>query len=119
MGASWGSLQDKGSQLGIIQSPRLLWINTKLELIGRKYVGDLEEYTVRYFSRSNGLTWVGPYYPDSAAYDDAGYCTMLEKSNGDFYMLSYAGTESDADIMEYIFAPFYGVYHNIRNMVIM
>lgn len=104
MGASWGSLLDKTSQLSVFQHPVIVDYSGKLFLIGRDRIAADERYTVAYYSDDDGTTWLGKYYPDDTNYDDSGYCDLVRRSNGDLYVLSYAGTTTDADIMEYIFA---------------
>jgi len=100
MGLTWSSLENKGSQLGVIQRPRVYKHGNLIYLIGRKLS---DPHTTLYFSKDNGAHWTGPFYPDPTSYADTGYCSMLKKSDGSFYMLSYAGTLTDADIMEYKF----------------
>lgn len=107
MGSSWGSLEDISNQVGIFQRARLHKYNGRVYAIGRDWVGGYDtQYTALYYSDDSGDNWHGPFYPDENSYGDAAYCEMIRRTDGVFYLLSYAGTQDDADIMEYVFEEF-------------
>ena len=101
LGATWNSREDVTRKISILQKPKLKTFGSLHFIFGRQV-----EYTVTrtvvYVSR-DGLNWNCRYVPITDIYADTGYCDMLQKSNGDYYMLSYGGTTLDADILEAIF----------------
>ena len=100
-GATWTGPKEMGN-LGILHRPRMKVLLGGILLIGRDVVGS-NEYTVVYFSKE-GYTFNQKFYPASVPSEDTGYCDVLQRANGDIYMVSYASTGSDsADIEEYIF----------------
>jgi hypothetical protein len=119
MGATWGSLEDITSQLAVFQRPRLHRYNGRVYLIGRDAISLTERYTALYYTDSGGTYWQGPFYMDEVGYVDSAYCEMLPRSTGEFYMLSYAGTKDDADIMEYIFEEQIYVLNDDVGQIIM
>ena len=103
-GATWTARQDITSQVGLMNKPRLSMFNDTLYLHGRFTIPSLgRATTVLHRSVDDGLTWTQGFYPDSLVQHwDCGYGDILKRSNGDIYMMYYAGDYSAADIVEYI-----------------
>jgi hypothetical protein len=106
---SWSYRSNMIHALGVIQKPRLYYIDSVLYLIGRKVSTEINtpdnarNSTVIFISYDKGERWSEAFFPDEYSYLDTGYCDFLIKTNGDVYMLSYAGTTHKAAIKEYIF----------------
>lgn len=103
MGLTWVRT-DILSSVGYLNKPILKKFDTNLYLIARYYQGSsTDDFTVVYVSEDNGVTWGGAFFPDQYGYSDTGYCGIMRRSNGDFYLLTYAGVTNAADIKEHIF----------------
>ena len=104
LGATWDVLTDVTASLSVLQRPRTRIVANepnRIYLFGRDTY--TSSYTVIYYSDDNGVTWSPPFRFSSIAYSDTGYCDMLQRSNGDYYLLSYTGTQASASIREYLF----------------
>lgn len=102
MGATWSAAADISAQVGVVQRPRLQDIEGRLFLYGRQYTDSFQRSCV-YWSDDDGVSWLGPFYPDGQSYKDTGYCDMLKRSNGSLYMVSYAGNFYATALVEYVF----------------
>mgnify|MGYP006286971691 CR=1 FL=1 len=106
LGQSWGPLEVATDSLGVLQRPKLRVFPNEPErvyLFGRDSLPGNQNKTVVYYSDDGGFSWSFKFYPEENSYLDAGYCDMLRRTNGVFYMLSYAGTSFETDIKEYLF----------------
>ena len=108
LGSSWGSLIDITESVGVVNRPRLHFFaedSGRLYMNGRYWTGTGKNQTVVYYSDDDGDTWSGAFYPDESIIYDAGYCDVLQKADGSFYMLTYEGPSMDeAAIVEYEFS---------------
>ncbi len=104
LGATWGTQIDITSQVGVLQRPRLRTFGSIILLYGRHYVTSTKFYTVVYVSTDSGVTFGERFYPDTANYQDGGYCDILQRTGGAYYMLSYGGLITTSDIKEYIWS---------------
>jgi hypothetical protein len=105
LGATWSARSEIQSQVSILNRPRLKYDGSRLLLTGRDYISATSFFTVVYASTDNGATWGSKFYPDLPGdYQDGGYCDWLKRTDGKYYMLSYAGLTTVADIKEYIFS---------------
>lgn len=89
------------STLGLVARPRLKTLAGGLMLIGRQELGT-HDRTVVWFSPDSGEQWEQQCYLDSI-FTDTGYCDLLERNDGKFYMLSYGGTQSAAAVRRLVF----------------
>lgn len=103
LGATWAAAVDITAQVGVVQRPRTYSIGGRIYLIGRQYAA-AGSRTVVYWSDDDGVTWQGGFYPDALAYDDTGYCDILQRTSGVFYMMSYAGHNARAGLTEFTFS---------------
>ncbi|MBI2098580.1 MAG: exo-alpha-sialidase [Candidatus Wildermuthbacteria bacterium] len=106
LGKTWGMLQDATSIFGALQRPKLqLFADepNRLYLYGRNQLGEVDDYTVLYYSNDKGATWSNGFYLDTTSYADTGYATLAKREDGTFYMLSYGGNSEKAEIKEYSF----------------
>jgi hypothetical protein len=110
LGSTWDTLDDEIAQLGLFLRPQFAVFSDepdRIYLHGRQIVIDLSgrwQFTAVYYSDDDGVTWEGPSSMDLVLHEDAGYCSMLKKTNGDYYLLTYEGTQDTSDIVEYIFS---------------
>jgi hypothetical protein len=104
LGATWGSLTDIKDNLTYMSRPKFREFAEypgKLFLVARSRTTSAgTHYASIFYTEDDGVTWFGPYFPDSAGYTDGGYNDILPTATG-FYMFSYGGTTTDSDIYEY------------------
>lgn len=100
LGATWGAREYITNQLSIMNKPRCKTIGGYHWVYGRDVRSS--NRTVIYRS-SDGVTWDARFYPSATIYTDTGYCDLLQRADGDFYMLDYGGTITAAQIQEYVF----------------
>ena len=89
LGKTWGMLQDATSIFGALQRPKLqLFADepNRLYLYGRNQLGEVDDYTILYYSNDKGATWSNGFYPDTTSYVDTGYATLLKRSDDTFYI---------------------------------
>lgn len=89
------------STLGLVARPRLKALAGGIILIGRQELG-IYDRTVVWFSPDDGERWEQQCYLDSI-FTDTGYCDVLERDDGRFYMLTYGGTQATAAIRRLVF----------------
>ena len=104
LGATWSAAVDITSLVGVIHKPRLYYLDGKVVLVGRYYIDAVNMMTVVHVTSDNGLTWSERFHPElPGVYQDAGYCDLLQRADGTYYMLGYAGMATMAVIKEYTF----------------
>jgi hypothetical protein len=90
--------------MGELERPRLLELDNGVLLFGRDQLGaSVSDYTVVWYSADGGLTWGRKFYPDTTAFSDCGYCDVLQRADGKFYMLTYGGTTLTASVRSCVF----------------
>lgn len=105
LGATWTvSHAALPANIGIIQKPRLRKFLNGIVMVGRDYLTADIQYTVVWYS-PDGLTWTRKFYPDSGWYSDCGYCDLVQRAAGAFYLLSYKGSypNGPCNVTEQIF----------------
>lgn len=108
-GVTWGTIQDYSNYFGRvgIHEPRLykfpigLGSPNRIFLAGRNYAGASLWKNWIQFSDDNGLTW-RPVYLDTMYVTDAGYVTVVVRSDGQLCCLAYTGSQTAARIVRYI-----------------
>lgn len=103
-----GTLTDVAVDLdSILQRPKLRRFGSSIYLFGRDLlnsVTNLQSVAV-WRSSDDGETWTVKFYPTGDTYNEGSYCDILQRANGDFYMLNYEGNSSDDGwITELIFS---------------
>ena len=105
MGTTWGALEDITAQVAVIQAPRMQdFGDGRIYLWGRNRQQETVQQISVYSTKDAGLTWEFEFNPDVDTCEDCGYGDVLQRSDDQFYMLCYAGTGTQSDIMQYVFA---------------
>lgn len=103
LGATWSDPQAI-TYMGVVQMPRMRKYADGILLFGREGVKGVENVRdVVWYSPNDGVTWCRKFYPGNSTYGDAAYNDVLQRADGTFYMLSYAGTDSAAAITSAVF----------------
>jgi hypothetical protein len=114
MGATWGSLTDVTSTVGIAGRQRVYtmmhlageagwWKDPRLVMTGyvHQTSGDSQDRrNAVWISPDRGTTWDGPHYIDTTT-EDAGYGDIFVKADGTYGVISYDGTLNAADLKQY------------------
>jgi hypothetical protein len=114
MGATWGTLTDVTSLVGIAGRQRVYtrmhlqgeagwWKDPMLLMVGFVHQTPTDSQDRRnaiWISPDRGLTWDGPHYLDSTT-EDAGYGDLFAKSDGTYAVVSYQGTLLAASLKQY------------------
>lgn len=103
LGVSW-SARESITGMGVFQRARMKALAGGILLFGREgtmTIGGV--YTCVWYSADNGTTWGRKFRPDTSVFSDAGYCDVLERADGKFYLLTYGGSTSAAVIRSAVF----------------
>lgn len=103
MGATW-SQPTAVPDIGVVQMGRIKHFAGGLMMFGRersKTAGVV--YTTVWYSTDGGVTWCRKFRADTTAYSDAGYCDVLERSDGKYYIMTYGGNVGAANIRDAVF----------------
>lgn len=95
----WASMDD----FGVVQKPTLRALAGGYMLVGRDGKMTVTAVTPLVMFSNDGVRWGRKFHPDSGSFNDAAYCAVLEKSDGNYYMLSYGGTTAAASIRDMVF----------------
>lgn len=101
LGATWSTAATI-TAMGIFQRPRLKALAGGVMMFGRDNTSG-NDHTVVWYSPNSGSSWCRKFYPDATAFADCGYCDVLEKADGNFYLLTYGGTTSAAKVRSAVF----------------
>ena len=113
MGATWGTLDNVTSSVGILGRSRVYtamhvrgeagwWKDPNLVMVGYVQQVSGSSQTRRnavWFSPDRGTTWDGPHYIDSST-EDAGYGDMFWNGSG-YSVINYQGTLTAASLKQY------------------
>jgi hypothetical protein len=113
MGATWGTLTDVTSSVGILGRNRVYtamhlrgeagwWKDPNLVMVGYVQQVSGSSQTRRnavWFSPDRGTTWDGPHYIDAST-EDAGYGDMFWNGSG-YSVVNYQGTLTAASLEQY------------------
>lgn len=102
LGQTWGTLTNVTGIFGVFHRPRMRSVGNRVYLYGRDLAAAAERLTVLWYSDDQGMTWEGPYYLNTTAFADGGYCDLLRRSNGQLYLLTYEGSSEAASVVEYV-----------------
>ena len=100
LGVNWGGREYVTNQLGIMNKPRCKTIGSHHWVFGRD-VRDAKRTVV--YRSADGLNFDGRFYPIPGAIEDTGYCDMLRRDDGTYYMQTYGGDLETASIYQCIF----------------
>ena len=100
LGQTWGAASEIEG-MGIFQRPRMKRYAGGVMMFGRDERGATDKTVVWYLPP--GGSWCRKFYPDASAFVDCGYCDVLERSDGTFYMLTYGGTTVVASVRSAVF----------------
>lgn len=103
LGATWGDREHLTYQLARMNKPRCKTLGGYHWMCGRDYrPGD---YRTIVYRSADAQTWEPRFYPFTAETEggDCGYCDLLQRADGDLYLLSYVGETIAAVITEAVF----------------
>lgn len=100
LGVTWGA-RTLIPDMGVLQRARMKALAGGILLYGRDQLA-LSDYTVVWYSL-DGVNWSRKFYPDTTYASDCGYCDVLPKDDGSFYMLTYAGSILAAKVRSAVF----------------
>ena len=103
LGANWSAQVDITSLVGVVQRPRLRSVDGGYILYGRHYQGISTMRDVIYFTSNAGTLWKYRHYLSGDIFTDCGYCDVLHVGGYEYYMVSYAGTKTAADLIDFRF----------------
>lgn len=101
LGQTWSARQAI-PDMGQLQRPRMKAFSGGILLYGRDQL-TLSDRTVVWYSADGGTTWGRKFYTGTAVAADTGYCDVLERSDGKFYIMTYGGTTSAAGVRYAVF----------------
>lgn len=106
LGVAWGAAIDVTADLGVVQKPVLKYFGDRLYLVGRDRASENSARTGLWFSDDDGKdgTWVGPFHPNPLPFTDTGYVDILQRDNGDIYLVTYEGSDPATSLIEYVLA---------------
>lgn len=103
LGATWGA-REALPHIGIIQMPRMRRYAGGTLLFGREgAMGVTAIRPVIWYLPDGGTEWCRKYYPTTSATNDGHYCDVLQRADGNFYFMTYAGTTAIATIQDAVF----------------
>jgi hypothetical protein len=102
---TWTSIVDVTDLLGAVHRPMLYTYKDepgRVYLTGRQFYSNNRERTFFRYSDDDGTSWSDPLIMQGSDLEDSSYTTMLKRSNGTYYLLTYEGTLEESDIVAYI-----------------
>lgn len=100
-GLTWSSPIDITAIVGVMQKPVMFLIGSVLYLLGRRVIGTFSgtadsiygrQKTEIYRSNDGGSSWTGPWVYHEDWVWGCGYTSMLQRINGDFFIIDYRAT---------------------------
>ncbi|KAB2854726.1 MAG: exo-alpha-sialidase, partial [Anaerolineae bacterium] len=107
LGATWGPMIDVTAIFGVLQRPKFTRINERIYLHARERHSDDNNYNVIWYSDANGAvnSWQGPFRVNATPASDIAYGDLLQRANGDLYVLHYEGPNPyDSSIIQTVLA---------------
>ena len=102
LGATWGDITDIAGEIGVLQRPKLRRIGSRIYLHARDYLGGSNNDVI-WYNDANGVAgyWQGPFNVNTSAQSDIAYGDLLERDDGDLYVLHYEGASAyDTSIIQ-------------------
>jgi len=103
LGATW-SAREELSYMGIVQMARMRRYAGGTLLFGRE--GESTVTSIRpviWYLPDGGSEWCRKFYPTTSVTNDGHYCDVLQRDDGNFYFMTYAGSTAIATIQDAVF----------------
>lgn len=103
MGVTWQT-STVIPDMGVFQRPRLHSLAGGVMMVGRAGAGvSTSTRTCVYYTSDQGAHWGRRFIPDAGTGSDTGYCDVLERADGSFYIATYGGSMAVATIRRTVF----------------
>lgn len=102
-GLTWTDWAIIDEGMYVVQKPVLRPLAGGIMMVGRQGRMTVDAlYTVVWYS-PDSVRWGRKFFPDTTGFTDGAYCSVLERSDGKFYILTYGGTTAAAAIRSGVF----------------